>query len=125
MDRTKRYANPPKGKKMTAPDKDETGAEGKVEATAGSPPQMKDAPKVGKMGEDPGPSGGKDATWGVVASRHAANITGMLKRHGEEAASMHERHSKEMKDMHKSHMKEAEEHFMGGHENEGEKGSEP
>lgn len=116
-DRSKRYANPPKAPKRNggAPNPEEGEAKRKAEATAGSgmPTDQHPGP-VGKVGEDPGPEGGHDATWGVVADRHKQEHGDMLKRHhadhlahsearhamvsrhGEEAKKMHARHQEEM-----------------------------
>ena len=116
-DRSKRYANPPKGRKGAVQDKDETGAEKKVEASAKAGtdvPHAASPAKAGKQGDDPGPDAGKDAGWGVVAERHKAEHAGAMKRHGEESAAMSERHGKEMKDMMSRHHKELQDHMESG-----------
>ena len=144
-DRSKRYANPPKGRKGGMQDKDETGAEKKVEASAKAGtdvPHAASPAKAGKEGADPGPEAGKDAGWGVVAERHKVEHAGAMKRHGEESAAMFERHGKELKDMMGRHHKEMQDHFetaaagklessagspkeLGKDKDEGKKGSEP
>src|SRR5262245_1158081 len=110
--RSKRYDNPQKAPKKggAAPNKDEAAAKSEAEKTAGTArPHADDPDKVGEVGKDPGPEAGKDATWGVVASRHKTEHGDMLKRHvseheqmvgrhHEEAGKMHARHSKEMQD---------------------------
>ena len=128
MDRTKRYANPPKGKKNGMQYKEESGAESKAKSTAGSPPDMADADRVAKAGEDPGPEGGHDATWGVVAERHKREHGEMLKRHMADHVGHHEahkalveRHHKEHKEMHSRHHEEMQDAMEGGAEGEAER----
>jgi hypothetical protein len=115
--RAKRYDNPQKAPKRggAAPDKDESAAKAAAEKTAGhGMPHPDNSDKAGKVGSDPGPEGGKDATWGVVAARHKQEHADMLKRHAadhvahansrhemvarhhDEAAKMHARHAKEL-----------------------------
>ena len=117
-DRSKRYANPPKAPKKNggAPPEEGT-AERKAEATAGRGMPSDEHPgPVGKVGSDPGPEGGHDQTFGVIAARHKQEHAGMLKRHGEEHSGMVERHHKEAKEMHGRHAKEMEDHFESGAE---------
>lgn len=125
MDRTKRYANPPKApKKGGEANPEERKAKSEAEATAGGGmPHPKDPDKIGHVGADPGPEGGHDQTWGVVAERHKREHGDMLKRHAAEHVShanmrheMVERHHKEAKDMHGRHAKELADHFEQGAE---------
>jgi len=104
VDRSQRYKDSPKG----------TEAAKKIaEKTAGG----KDAPhadnpdKAGKVGEDPGPSAGRDSTWGVVADRHKREHADMTKRHSDEHVSVSERHTKEARDMMARHHKEMADHM--------------
>lgn len=105
-DRTSRYSNSPKGaKKHDTPAAENEAAKAEAEKTAGgtSAPHADNPGKVGKQGSDPGPEGGEDATWGVVASRHSREHSDMLKRHHEELTATHERHASEAKTLHKRH----------------------
>ncbi len=145
MDRSKRYANPPKRpKKGAAPDKDESAAKAasdKVGEREKGPTDAHPGP-VGKVGSDPGPDKGKDAIWGVVADRHKSERTEMNKRHTTEMSDMHARHAKEHGDMGTRHVKEMQDHAetaaahkeevtagspkeLGKAKDEGKKGSEP
>jgi hypothetical protein len=124
-DRTKRYANPPKhGKKAAgaAPAAETGAAKSEAEKTASGKdaPHPKDPDKVGKVGADPGPDAGTDATWGVVASRHKREHGEMLKRHGEEHEGMRGRHETEAKAMHTRHASEMKDHQEEGAESEAE-----
>lgn len=115
--RAKRYDNPPKApRKGGEANPEERTAKGEAEATAGGGPTDERPGPVGKIGSDPGPEGGRDETWGVVAARHKTEHAGMLKRHGEEHSGMVERHHKEAKEMHGRHAKEMADHFESGAE---------
>lgn len=125
--RAKRYDNPPrpKGKGGGAPDKDETTAKAAAEKTAGSGMPHADSPdKAGKIGSDPGPETGKDATFGVVAARHKTEHADMLKRHGGEHEQMVGRHHEEAAKMHARHAKELMEASAGSPEELGKPKSE-
>ncbi len=145
MDRSKRYANPPKRpKKGAAPDKDESAAKAasdKVGAREKGPTDAHPGP-VGKVGSDPGPEKGHDAEFGVVADRHKTELTAMHKRHTGEMTQMAERHQTEAGEMGKMHSKQMQDHFetaasgklessagspkeLGKAKDEGKKGSEP
>ncbi len=114
MDRSKRYANPPKAKHGKMQNKDEVKAESTVEKAAkdpkDSPTDAKPGP-VGKVGEDPGPEGSPSPEFGVIAERHKSETSSTMKRHAEEGAAMHERHGKEVKDMMSRHHKEMQDHM--------------
>lgn len=149
-DRTKRYANPPKAPKKKGDGslrKSAGNAEGEAKAAEkkegeGKGPTDEKPGAVGKVGDDPGPDEGHDATWGVVADRHKREHGDMTKRHGEEASTMHERHAGESKTMMGRHHKELQDHMeqgaedkaeetagspkeLGKEKSEGEKGTEP
>lgn len=124
-DRTKRYANPPKhGKKGggAAPGPNEKKVESEAEKTAGgkNAPHPTDPDKVGKVDSDPGPEGGHDSGWGVVASRHKREHGEMMKRQGEEHEAMRGRHETEAKAMHTRHASEMQDHMEEGAEHEAE-----
>lgn len=122
MDRSQRYANPPKAPKKNGSASGEIDeAKRDAEKTAGSPPDMSDAGKVGKMDSDPGPEGGHDQTFGVVAERHKREHGDMLKRHMAEHTGHQEAHTammtrqhKESSDMLKRHQEEMKTEFQGG-----------
>ena len=147
MDRSKRYANPPKRPKKGGgmQDKQEVKAEHEVKKGVGpadGAPSAAHPGPVGKVGSDPGPDKGHDAIWGVVAERHKAERTEMNTRHTSEMSDMHTRHAKEHGDMGKRHTKELQDHMetaaahkieatagspkeLGTAKSEGKKGSEP
>jgi hypothetical protein len=104
VDRSKRYANPPKGKKGMQ-DKGEEGAKAEAEKTAGSPPTAED-PKGAIHKPDTGPEPGNGPAFGEVAERHGREVGEMHGRHAQELSDMHERHVKEHKDLGKRHAKE-------------------
>lgn len=124
VDRSKRYANPPKhGKKKG--DGSLREHEGKGEAAADKAEKKEGEHKgptdakpgaVGKVGSDPGPDKGKDATWGVVAERHKTEHGAMIKRHADAMTGLHEAHAKEAKEMHGRHGKEMQDHMEEGAE---------
>lgn len=140
VDRSKRYANPPKGKKGG----DGPGirsAEKTAEKTAGDPPSTSDE-KGANHKTDPGPDGQKSPAVGDVAERQTREMADMHKRHNTEMTDMHERHAKEHGDMGKRHAKEVAPNEdeaaatsesadtgkgpkLGKTEDEGKKGSEP
>jgi hypothetical protein len=129
VDRSKRYANPPKKPKKTGSDGSLREHEGKAEAAAdaaekkegaGKGPTDKNPGPVGKVGTDPGPEGGKDAEFGVVAERHKREHADMLKRHTEAVGGMQDAHAKEAKGMVERHHKE----LQDGMEQKGEAGAE-
>lgn len=78
-------------------------AEGKAKATAGDPPDMADAGKVGKKGEDSGPSkAGADnnrAMFGELAPKHLTERKMLQDRHHSEMGSLHDRHHTEHRDL--------------------------
>ena len=123
-DSSKRYANPPKAPKKKSDGslrEHESKAEGEADTAErkegeGKGPTDKKPGAVGKVGEDPGPDAGKDATWGVVADRHKSEHAAAIKRHAEELGAAHERHGKELKDMHSRHSKEMQDHMEQGAE---------
>lgn len=126
VDRSKRYANPPKHgkKKGGAPDKDEKTAEAKVEKvdTRDKGPTDAKPGSVGKVGEDPGPDKGRDGPeFGVVAERHKSEHGAMIKRHAEAMGTMHEAHAKEAKEMMGRHHKELQDHMEQGAEGKADK----
>jgi hypothetical protein len=113
-DRNKRYANPPKVKHGKVQNKSESRAQTEVErSTAKGTGAPSDAHpgSVGKVGSDPGPQGGHDPGWGVIAERHKTEHGAMIKRHADELGATHERHGKESKDMHSKHSKEMQDHM--------------
>lgn len=87
-------------------------AESKAKSTAGDPPKMSDAGKVGEMGKDPGPSKeGADANpamFGDMAPKHLTERKAMQDRHSSEMGSMHDKHHTEHKDMMKREGMDAE-----------------
>lgn len=122
INRSKRYANPPKGKKKGLQDKGERKAETEVKADEKKEgehkgPTDKEPGKVGKAGEDKGPSKHESGPeFGVVAERHKREHGDMIKRHAEEMAATHERHGAESKTMLGRHHKELQDHMEGGAE---------
>ncbi len=127
--RAKRYDNSPKGKRGGAPNKETEAAKSEAEKTAGrGMPHADDPGKVGKVDSDPGPEAGKDATWGVVASRHKQERQAMHKRHAEEHVAhattrqeMVGRHHKEDMEMSSRHQKEMQDALEEGAEGEAER----
>jgi hypothetical protein len=118
IDRSKRYANPPKhGRKGAAPNKDEEGAAAAAKTAEkkegeGEGPTPKDPGAVAKENTDKGPSPHESGPeFGVVAERHKREHGDMTKRHAEEAAAMHERHGGEGKSMMARHHKELQDHM--------------
>ena len=103
-DRSARYKQSGKG---GSPAGTKTAAS-EAEKTAGgsNAPHANNPDKIGKVGADPGPDAGHDATWGVVAARHKREHGEMHKRHGEEIMGMHDRHASEAKAMHTRHASE-------------------
>ena len=108
-------------KKSNGAPPEEGEAERRAEATAGAGmPQPAHPDKDGKMGSDPGPDAGHDATWGVVAERHKREHGDMLKRHMSEDVAHDEagrvkttRQHKESSDMLKRHQEEFKTAFQG------------
>ena len=93
------------------------GAEAKAKDTAGDPPKMADAGKVGEMGKDSGPSKeGSDANpamFGVMAPKHLGERKLMQDRHMDDMQSMHDKHHADHKDLMKREGMDAE---KGGEE---------
>jgi hypothetical protein len=143
IDRNKRYANPPKAKHGKIQNRQQAGAHKDVERTTakgtGAPSDAHPGP-VGKVGNDPGPEGGRDTTWGIIAGRHKAERDSMHGRRATEDAHTHERRAAEDADMHNRHAKELQNHMeqaaktelattagnpkeLGNAKNEGRKGN--
>lgn len=129
MDRSKRYANPPKAKNGKMQDKGEVKADSTVKKDAAdpakSPTDAKPGP-VGKVGEDPGPEGSPSPEFGVVAKQKADEIGAAMKMHADNMkihtdamTAEAERHGKHMKEMTSRHQKTGD-----GMQDKGEQGAE-